>query len=145
MKQYELDSTPAKRAFKSEIERVYGDKSFTVKEGKSALKSSGYSESKWDSIYLVLRKACNVGRGVYSISQLGNNVIQDGLKKESKKEKKDIIKNDLKIINEKEDVPVPEYYPSTPPVVKESKKTPNTVMSLIPKKLMKMICLVGFV
>ena len=89
MKQYELESTPVKRAFKSEIERLYGDKTFTVNEGKAALKSAGYPEAKWDSIYLVLRKACNVGRGTYSISQLGNNATPDDDMKESKK---DILK-----------------------------------------------------
>jgi MoxR-like ATPase len=129
MKQYELESTPAKRAFKSEIERLYGDKTFTVNEGKAALKSAGYSEAKWDSIYLVLRKACNVGRGTYSISQLGNNATPDDDMKESKK---DILKKDLKIIEdfeaEVDNVPVPT------PVVKESKKIPNTVMNLIPEK-----------
>jgi len=129
MKQYELESTPAKRAFKSEIERLYGDKTFTVNEGKAALKSAGYPEAKWDSIYLVLRKACNVGRGTYSISQLGNNATPDDDMKESKK---DILKKDLKIIEdfeaEVDDVPVPT------PVVKESKKIPNTVMNLIPEK-----------
>jgi MoxR-like ATPase len=129
MKQYELESTPAKRAFKSEIERLYGDKTFTVNEGKAALKSAGYPEAKWDSIYLVLRKACNVGRGTYSISQLGNNATPDDDMKESKK---DILKKDLKIIEdfeaEVDNVPVPT------PVVKESKKIPNTVMNLIPEK-----------
>lgn len=129
MKKYELESTPAKRAFKSEIERLYGNKTFTVKEGKDALKSAGYPEAKWDSIYLVLRKACNVGRGTYSISQLGNNATPDNDIKESKK---DILKKDLKIIEDfeakKDDVPTPT------PVVKESKKVPATVMNLIPKK-----------
>ena len=135
MKQYELESTPVKRAFKSEIERLYGDKTFTVNEGKAALKSAGYPEAKWDSIYLVLRKACNVGRGTYSISQLGNNATPDDDMKESKK---DILKKDLKIIEDFEaevdnvPVPTPDEVPSV--VVKESKKIPNTVMNLIPEK-----------
>ena len=137
MKQYELYSTGAKRAFRAEIEKIFGDKSFTVLEGKAALKSCGYPDSKWDSIYLVLRKACNVGRGIYSISNLKNSLnsvtVQDDSKKESKK---DILKGDLKIINdsdedvlpEKKVVPVPIIIPPTP--LKDS----NTVMNLIPNK-----------
>ena len=101
-KKYELDSTPAKRAFKAEIEKVYGEKSFTVLQGKEALKNCGHPESKWDSIYLVLRKACNAGRGIYSIAHLDSATQPDSVVSNdvTKEEKQKILKSDMAIINE---------------------------------------------
>ena len=144
-KAYELDSTPAKRAFKSEIENTFGDKSFTVEEGKTALKNSGHPESKWDSIYLVLRKACNAGRGIYSLSQLGN-VSQPDLvvsNTVTKEEKQKILKSDMAIITSNVKDEVAEKWEKKSQEAKASfdiqksvsvSKTPSPVFSLIPLK-----------
>ena len=125
-KKYELDSTPAKRAFKAEIEKVYGEKSFTVLQGKEALKNCGHPESKWDSIYLVLRKACNAGRGIYSIAHLDSATQPDSVVSNdvTKEEKQKILKSDMAIINEEK----------TFNVQKSVSTTPSPVFSLIPKK-----------
>ncbi len=131
MKQLDMNTTETRRVFKAEIDKLYGDKTFTLQEAKDALLSAGQDKSKWAAIYkIVLKRHCEVESGVFSFS--GITSVSDNTNKVEQKKNK--LKDDWDILNEKEDVPVPEYYPSTPPVVKESKKTPNTVMSLIPKK-----------
>ena len=141
-KLYELDSTPAKRAFKAEIQKVFGDKSFTVVEGKKALKNAGHPESKWDSIYLVLRKACNVGRGIYSISALNSSGVVVSTPTNSEQTKQ-AVKRDMDIISSTDEVAqkwetkakeAKASFQKPKTITKVAKTVPQVTLSLIPKK-----------
>ena len=141
-KLYELDSTPAKRAFKAEIQKVFGDKSFTVVEGKTALKNAGHPESKWDSIYLVLRKACNVGRGTYSISALNSNGVVVSTPTNSEQTKQ-ALKRDMDIISSTDEVAkkwddkakeAKASFQKPKTITKVAVSKPQATLSLIPKK-----------
>ena len=139
---YELDSTPAKRAFKAEIQKVFGDKSFTVVEGKKALKNAGHPESKWDSIYLVLRKACNVGRGIYSISALNSSGVVVSTPTNSEQTKQ-AVKRDMDIISSTDEVAekweekakrAKASFQKPKTITKVAESKPQVTLSLIPKK-----------
>jgi MoxR-like ATPase len=141
-KTHELDSTPAKRAFKAEIQKVFGDKPFTVVEGKTALKNAGHPESKWDSIYLVLRKACNVGRGIYSIGNLtGNGVVVTTTT--NSEQTKEALKRDMEIISSTDEVAekweekakrAKASFQKPKTITKVAEAKPQVTLSLIPKK-----------
>ena len=141
-KLYELDSTPAKRAFKAEIQKVFGDKSFTVVEGRKALKNAGHPESKWDSIYLVLRKACNVGRGIYSISALNSSGVVVSTPTNSEQTKQ-AVKRDMDIISSTDEVAqkwetkakeAKASFQKPKTITKVAESKPQVTLSLIPKK-----------
>ena len=65
-----MNTTPTRQQFKAEIDKLYGDGEFTMKQAKDVLVAVGQPKSKWSAIYQhVLMKHCLVSRGVFSFSK----------------------------------------------------------------------------
>ena len=97
MSKLDMNSTPTRRAFKNEIDKLYGDDVFTRQQARDALVSCGEPANKWHAIYeYVLRRHCQVGRGLYSFGS--------GTAPQNKVEKsvttKQVLKDDWKVLTE---------------------------------------------
>ena len=117
MKLLDMSTTPTRRAFKAEIDKLYGDGEFTMQQAKDALVSAGEDvKSKWPAIYkIVLKRHCEVRSGVFSFSSIPANSNSSN----NIEEKKKTLKTDWQVLTEPE---------ALIPVKNE------TVLSLIPKK-----------
>jgi MoxR-like ATPase len=125
-------------AFKKEIDKLYGDGTFTTRQAYNAIASSGLGESTWSGMYALLRKHCLVERGVLTFKDRCGVDESKPSKEAVKKEVKKTIKKDWDIISEKEvlvnefdNSPTPEA--SQPDVLSMAKLKP-TVINLVPKK-----------
>ena len=129
-------------AFKKEIDKLYGDGTFTTRQAYNAIESAGLGESTWSGMYALLRKHCLVERGVLTFKDRCGVDESKPTKEAVKKEVKKTIKKDWDIISEKE-VLVNEFDNSSSSTIEEMgvatvefkvKTATNTVMNLIPKK-----------
>ena len=64
MKKIDMTKNETRKTFKKEIDRLYGDGTFTTRQAYLAIASSGLPESTWSGMYALLRKHCLVERGV---------------------------------------------------------------------------------
>ena len=98
MSKLDMDTTPARRQFKDEIEKLYGNDEFTMQQAKDALASAGLPKSKWSAIYQhELIKQCGTGtRGVFSFA----NAFSKNTEKTVTTKKK-ILEKDMAVVNEK--------------------------------------------
>tara|TARA_Y100000782_G_scaffold112475_1_gene142776 strand:+ start:193 stop:1464 length:1272 start_codon:yes stop_codon:yes gene_type:complete len=122
-KKLDMTTTPARRQFKAEIDKLFGDGEFTIKQAKDALASAGLPPSSWYALYgHVLTKHCKVEgqRGVYSFANVDKPISTSVNKKET-------LQNDMDIINESVD-PVAKKWDR---IAEEAKQ--SCVVSLIPK------------
>ena len=117
-------------AYKKEIDKLYGDGTFTTRQAYNAIESAGLGESTWSGMYALLRKHCLVERGVLS--------FKDRCGVDESKPSKDVVKkkvqksvaDDRALLNE---VVVAPVVPA-PKMDLSVKSVPSTVMNLIPKK-----------
>ena len=119
MKALDMTTSGTRIAFKREIDKLYGDGTFTLQQAKDALVSAGEDlKSKWPAIYkIVLKRHCEVEPGLFSFS--GNADVSD--QKNKVEEKRDTLKSDWDVLSE----------PVKPKVVS---KTEPVLLNLIPKK-----------
>ena len=70
MKALDMTTSGTRIAFKKEIDKLYGDGTFTLQQAKDALESCGEDlKSKWPAIYkIVLKRHCEVEPGLFSFS-----------------------------------------------------------------------------
>ena len=122
MSKLDMDTTPPRRQFKDEIEKLYGDDEFTMQQAKDALASAGLPKSKWSAIYQhVLMKHCGTGtRGVFSFA----NAFSKNTEKTVTTKKK-ILEKDMAVVNEKETA---EYWDKKAEVAK-SKYSQKAIIS----------------
>jgi hypothetical protein len=119
MKALDMTTSGTRIAFKKEIDKLYGDGTFTLQQAKDALESSGEDlKSKWPAIYkIVLKRHCEVEPGLFSFSGEAN--VSD--QKNKVEEKRDTLKADWDVLSE----------PVKPKVVA---KAEPVSLNLIPKK-----------
>ncbi len=119
MKALDMTTSGTRIAFKKEIDKLYGDGSFTLQQAKDALVSAGEDlKSKWPAIYkIVLKRHCEVEPGLFSFS--GDANVSD--QKNKVEERKDTLKSDWDVLSE----------PVKPKVVA---KAESVSLNLIPKK-----------
>ncbi len=119
MKALDMTTSGTRIAFKKEIDKLYGDGTFTLQQAKDALESCGEDlKSKWPAIYkIVLKRHCEVEPGLFSFS--GDATVSD--QKNKVEEKRDTLKADWDVLSE----------PVKPKVVAKAK---SVSLNLIPKK-----------
>jgi hypothetical protein len=119
MKALDMTTSGTRIAFKKEIDKLYGDGTFTLQQAKDALESCGEDlKSKWPAIYkIVLKRHCEVEPGLFSFS--GDANVSD--QKNKVEEKRDTLKADWDVLSE----------PVKPKVVA---KAESVSLNLIPKK-----------
>ena len=119
MKALDMTTSGTRIAFKKEIDKLYGDGTFTLQQAKGALESCGEDlKSKWPAIYkIVLKRHCEVEPGLFSFS--GDANVSD--QKNKVEEKRDTLKADWDVLSE----------PVKPKVVA---KAESVSLNLIPKK-----------
>ncbi len=119
-------------AYKKEIDKLYGDGTFTTAQAYRAIESAGLGESTWSGMYALLRKHCLVERGVLS--------FKDRCGVDESKPSKDVVKkkvqksvaDDRALLNEVVAPVVP--VASALKMDLSVKTVPSMVMNLIPKK-----------
>jgi MoxR-like ATPase len=116
-------------AFKKEIDKLYGDGTFTTAQAYRAIASSGLEESTWSGMYALLRKHCLVARGVLTFKDRCGVDESKPSKEVTKKKVQKSVADDRALLNETVVAPV---VPSK--VDLTVKMATNTVMNLIPKK-----------
>ena len=123
-----LQGSAIRIKFKEQIDKDFGKGNFTKEEAKKCAEKAGLSEVEFKSIATHVLRHFKVDKNVYSFGDVPQDV------KNEKKVQQKTLKKDWDVLEgvpEKKVVPVPII---TSPVVKESKKIPDTVVSLIPKK-----------
>ena len=123
-----LQGSAIRIKFKEQIDKDFGKGNFTKDEAKVCAEKAGLTEIEFKSIATHVLRHFKVDKNVYSFGDVPQEV------KNEKKVQQKTLKKDwdvLEGVSEKKVVPVPII---TSPVVKESKKIPDTVVSLIPKK-----------
>tara|TARA_Y100001951_G_C11296579_1_gene276128 strand:- start:480 stop:1721 length:1242 start_codon:yes stop_codon:yes gene_type:complete len=98
MKKLDMNSTATRRAFKAEIDKLYGVGAFTLEQAKSALVSCGEDlKSKWPAIYkIVLKRHCEVEPGLFSFA--GNAAVSIEASKVEEKQK--TLESDWEVLSE---------------------------------------------
>ena len=130
MKKIDMNKNETRKTFKKEIDRLYGDGTFTTRQAYLAIASSGLPESTWSGMYALLRKHCLVERGVLTFK--GRCGVDDSKpsKEVTKKKVQKSVADDRALLNESVVAPT-----ATAPKKDLTVKTAsNTVINLIPKK-----------
>ena len=116
-----LQGSAIRIKFKDQIDKDFGKKNFTKAEAQICAEKAGLTETEFKSIATHVLRHFKVDKNVYCFGDVPQqNVV--------KAEKKKVLKKDQAILNEAVETPV------VAPVVKESKKVPDTIVNLIPKK-----------
>ena len=155
MKKVDMTISDLRSTFKAEIDKLFGDDTFTKEQAKDAVVSSGLDKGKWQGLSQLLKKYCSTDeKDVYTFKDRCGSQSEVKVKKEvAKKEVKKTIKKDWDIISEKKEVLVNEFDNSSTSSlrspsdwVREEKEkevstvefkvktATNTVVNLIPKK-----------
>ena len=134
--------------FKFQIDKDFGKGNFTKEEAKRCAEKAGLSETEFKSIVTHVLRHFKVDKNVYSFGDVPQEV------KNEKKVQKKTLKKDWDIINksfvetvavgssiaevdkylDNRKIAADAHAICDKPVVKESKKIPDTVVSLIPQK-----------
>jgi hypothetical protein len=129
MKQIDMTKNETRVIYKKEIDRLFGDGTFTTRQAYLAIASSGLPESTWSGMYALLRKHCLVERGVLTFKDRCGVDESKPTKEVAKKKVQKSVADDRALLNETVVAPV------VPNKVDRTVKTAtNTVMNLIPKK-----------
>ena len=120
MKKLDMNTTSTRRAFKAEIDKLYGVGAFTLEQAKDALVSCGEDvKSKWPAIYkIVLKRHCEVEPGLFSFA--GNAEVS--IEANKVEEKKKTLESDWEVLSET---------PAKPKVVAQAAPF---IINLIPKR-----------
>lgn len=126
----DMNKNETRQTFKAEIDKLYGDGTFTTGQAYKACISSGLPESTWSGIYALLRKHCRTDeRGVLTFKdRCGAEANAKPSKEVIKKKVKKSVADDRALLNESV------VAPTTPKKDLTVKSISNTVMNLIPKK-----------
>jgi MoxR-like ATPase len=130
MKQIDMNKNETRKIFKKEIDRLYGDGTFTTRQAYLAIASSGLPESTWSGMYSLLRKHCLVDRGVLTFKDRCGVDDSKPTKEVAKQKVQKSVADDRALLNESVVAPVA----PAKKVDLTVKSTTNTVMNLIPKK-----------
>ena len=122
MKKVNLQGSAIRIKFKEQIDKDFGKGNFTKEEAKKCAEKAGLTETEFKSIATHVLRHFKVDKNVYSFGDVPQDV------KNAQKVQKKTLKKDWDVL-QNPSVPV-----ITSPVVKESKKIPDTVVSLIPQK-----------
>ena len=126
MKLVDMTLTELRATYKAEIDKLFGDNTFSTKEAKAAVLSSGLKENQWCGIRSLLNNHCTTSeKGIYTFKDRCGKPTAKTSKEVVKKEIKKTIKKDWDVIN---DAPV------TPTIDMTVKTAMNMVVDLIPKK-----------
>jgi len=133
----DMNTTPTRQQFKAEIDKLYGDGEFTMKQAKDALASAGQPKSKWSAIYQhVLMKHCLVSQGVFSFSKVGKDLPAVVKAKKTLKSDLDIINDTDAVAQKWEKITADAKAKYDKPVIVKKKvatKVASSTVSLIPK------------
>jgi len=121
MTQVNLQGSAIRIKFKEQIDKDFGKKNFTKEEAKQCAVKAGLTDTEFKSIATHVLRHFKVDKNVYCFGDVPQQTVV-------KEEKKKTLKKDQAILNEAVETPV------VTPAVKESKKVPDTVVNLIPKK-----------
>ena len=131
MKKIDMNKNETRKTYKKEIDRLYGDGTFTTRQAYLAIASSGLPESTWSGMYALLRKHCLVERGVMTFKDRCGTDNSKPSKAVAKATVKKSVASDRELLaTSKVDAPAP-VVASAPACVKT---TAPTVVNLIPKK-----------
>ena len=117
-----LQGSAIRIKFKEQIDKDFGKGNFTKDEAKVCAEKAGLTEVEFKSIATHVLRHFKVDKNVYSFGDVPQDV------KNAQTVQKKTLKKDWDVL-QNPSVPV-----ITSPVVKESKKIPDTVVSLIPQK-----------
>ena len=130
MKKIDMNKNETRKTYKKEIDRLYGDGTFTTRQAYLAIASSGLPESTWSGMYALLRKHCLVERGVMTFKDRCGVDTSKPSKEVSKAKVKKSLASDRELLTEQVVAPI-----ATAPKKDLTVKTAsNTVVNLIPKK-----------
>ena len=132
MKKIDMNKNETRKTFKKEIDRLYGDGTFTTRQAYLAIASSGLPESTWSGMYALLRKHCLVERGVLTFKDRCGTDETKPSKESVKKQVKKSLASDRELLTEQ--VVAPASKVTTPKQDVAVKSVTSTVMNLIPKK-----------
>ena len=90
----DMNTTPTRQQFKAEIDKLYGDGEFTMKQAKDALASAGQPKSKWSAIYQHVLMHFKVDKNLFSFGDIPDEV------KVVEEKKKKTLQSDLDVIND---------------------------------------------
>ena len=133
MKKVNMELSELRATFKGEIDKLYGDNTFTTKEAESAVISSGLKKTQWCGLRSLLNNYCKTDeKGIFTFKdRCGISEKKTPSKEAVKKEIKNTVKKDWEILNEN----VVSVESLENPVMDfKVKTTTNTVINLIPKK-----------
>jgi len=141
MKKVDMTISDLRSTYKAEIDKLFGDNSFTKEEAKEAVISSGLDKSKWAGLSQLLKKYCSTDeKDVYTFKdRCGSQSVVKEKKEAVKKEVKKTIQKDWEVIAEK-DVPVKVvnnehmHNQEAQPAVLSMAKLKSSIVNLIPKK-----------
>ncbi len=129
MKLVDMTLTELRATYKAEIDKLFGDNTFTTKEAKAAVLSSGLKENQWCGIRSLLNNHCKTSvKGIYTFKDRCGKPASKTSKDVVKKEIKKTIKKDWDVINDASVTPI------TPTIDMTVKTATNMVVNLIPKK-----------
>ena len=134
MKKIDMNKNETRKTFKKEIDRLYGDGTFTTRQAYLAIASSGLAESTWSGMYALLRKHCLVERGVLTFKDRCGADDSKPSKELTKKKVQKSVASDRELLNESVVAPAPAPTATTPKKDLSVKTVSSTVMNLIPKK-----------
>mgnify|MGYP000278861832 CR=1 FL=1 len=134
MKKVDMNMSELRSTYKKEIDKLFGDNTFTKEEAKDAVISSGLDKSKWAGLSQLLKKYCSTDeKDVYTFKDRCGSQSEVKVKKETvKKEVKKSIKKDMEILNSVS-TPAPTPEVAQPAVLSMAKLKPS-IVNLIPKK-----------
>lgn len=141
MKKVDMTISDLRSTYKAEIDKLFGDNSFTKEEAKEAVISSGLDKSKWAGLSQLLKKYCSTDeKDVYTFKdRCGSQSVVKEKKEAVKKEVKKTIQKDWEVIAEK-DVPIKVvnnehmHNQETQPAVLQMAKLKSSIVNLVPKK-----------
>ena len=126
----DMNKNGTRIAFKKEIDRLFGDGTFTTRQAYLAIASAGLGESTWSGMYALLRKHCLVERGVLTFKDRCGVDESKPTKEVAKQKVQKSVADDRALLNEVVVAPVS----PAPKMDLTVKMATNTVMNLIPKK-----------
>ncbi len=130
MKKIDMNKNETRKTFKKEIDRLYGDGTFTTRQAYLAIASSGLPESTWSGMYALLRKHCLVERGVLTFKDRCGVDDSKPSKEAVKQKVQKSVADDRALLNESVVAPVA----PTKKIDLTVKTATNTVVNLVPKK-----------
>ena len=132
MKKIDMNKNETRKIFKKEIDRLYGDGTFTTRQAYLAIASSGLPESTWSGMYALLRKHCLVERGVLSFKDRCGVDDSKPSKEAVKQKVAQSVASDRELLNES--VVIPSAPAPSAKIDRTVKSATNVVVNLIPKK-----------